>query len=70
MRWVAIAMLLPLSASVAQARPIDWQAELDHCRVARTSLHYCGRAKACLLLAPPPPCAVASGSSAEPPSAG
>jgi len=37
-RWVAIAMLLPLSASVAQARPVDWQAELDHCRALRENV--------------------------------
>jgi hypothetical protein len=33
----AIAML-PMLAPVAQARPIDWQAELDHCRALREQM--------------------------------
>jgi hypothetical protein len=33
----AIAML-PMLAAVAQARPIDWQAELDHCRALREQM--------------------------------
>jgi hypothetical protein len=28
-------LLLPTLAQVAQARPIDWQAELDRCRALR-----------------------------------
>jgi hypothetical protein len=31
-RWVLITVLLPLTTSIAQARPNDWQAELEHCR--------------------------------------
>lgn len=33
----AIAMLQMLAA-VAQARPVDWQAELDHCRALREQM--------------------------------
>ena len=33
----ALTMLLPL-ASGAQARPIDWQAELDRCRALREQM--------------------------------
>jgi hypothetical protein len=33
----AIAML-PMLAAVAQARPIAWQAELDHCRALREQM--------------------------------
>jgi len=31
-------MLLPMLATVAQARPYDWQAELDRCRVLREQM--------------------------------
>jgi hypothetical protein len=31
-------MLLLTLTSVAQARPIDWQAELDHCRALREQM--------------------------------
>jgi hypothetical protein len=31
-------MLLPMLALVAQARPIDWQAELDRCRALREQI--------------------------------
>ena len=34
---LAAMMLLPLAA-VAQARPIDWQAELDRCRAMREQM--------------------------------
>jgi hypothetical protein len=34
-RTLAAMMLLPMLAVVAQARPIDWQAELDRCRALR-----------------------------------
>jgi hypothetical protein len=27
--------MLPMLAAVAQARPINWQADLDHCRALR-----------------------------------
>jgi hypothetical protein len=30
--------ILSLLAAVAQARPIDWQAELDHCRALREQM--------------------------------
>jgi hypothetical protein len=30
--------MLPMLATVAQARPIDWQAELDHCRALREQM--------------------------------
>lgn len=30
--------MLPMLAAVAQARPIDWQAELDRCRVLREQM--------------------------------
>jgi hypothetical protein len=33
----ALTMLLPL-ASASQARPIDWQAELDRCRALREQM--------------------------------
>jgi hypothetical protein len=32
--FLAIA-ILPMLAAVVQARPVDWQAELDHCRALR-----------------------------------
>lgn len=32
---LAATMLLPVFAAVAQAHPIDWQAELDRCRALR-----------------------------------
>jgi hypothetical protein len=31
-------MILLAFAPVAQARPIDWQAELDHCRALREQI--------------------------------
>ena len=31
-------MILPMLAPVAQARPIDWQAELDRCRAMREQM--------------------------------
>ena len=31
-------LMLPLLAPVAQARPIDWQAELDRCRAMREQM--------------------------------
>jgi hypothetical protein len=34
----AAMMPLPMLAPVAQARPIDWQAELDRCRVLREQM--------------------------------
>ena len=34
----AVMMLLPMLAAVAQARPIDWQAELDRCRAMRQQM--------------------------------
>jgi len=30
--------ILPMLAAVAQARPVDWQAELDHCRALREQM--------------------------------
>ena len=30
--------ILPMLAAVAQARPIDWQAELDRCRAMREQI--------------------------------
>ena len=35
--FFALTMLLPL-ASIAEARPIDWQAELDRCRALREQM--------------------------------
>ena len=35
---LAAMMLLPMFATVAQARPIDWQAELDRCRAMREQM--------------------------------
>ena len=34
----AAMMLLPMLAPVAQARPIEWQAELDRCRAMREQM--------------------------------
>ena len=34
----AAMMLLPMLAPIAQARPIDWQAELDRCRAVREQM--------------------------------
>ena len=34
----AAMMLLPVLATVAQARPYDWQAELDRCRALREQM--------------------------------
>jgi hypothetical protein len=31
-------VILPMLAAVAQARPIDWQAELDRCRALREQM--------------------------------
>jgi hypothetical protein len=36
--FLAIAILPMMLATVAQARPVDWQAELDHCRVLREQI--------------------------------
>ena len=33
-----VMLILPLLAAVAQARPIDWQAELDRCRAMREQM--------------------------------
>jgi hypothetical protein len=30
--------ILPMLIAIAQARPIDWQAELDHCRALREQM--------------------------------
>jgi hypothetical protein len=30
--------ILQMLATIAQARPIDWQAELDHCRAIREQM--------------------------------
>ena len=30
--------IVPVLAAVAQARPVDWQAELDHCRALREQM--------------------------------
>ena len=30
--------IVPVIAAVAQARPVDWQAELDHCRALREQM--------------------------------
>jgi hypothetical protein len=39
MKQILLAMmLLPMLAPVAQARPIDWQAELDRCRAMREQM--------------------------------
>jgi hypothetical protein len=38
MNKVLAAMMLLALAPVAQARPIDWQAELDHCRALREQM--------------------------------
>jgi hypothetical protein len=35
---LAAMMILPMLAPVAQARPIDWQAELDRCRAMREQM--------------------------------
>ena len=35
---LAALMMLPLLAAIAQARPIDWQAELDRCRAMREQM--------------------------------
>jgi hypothetical protein len=35
MKKVLAAMILLVLAPIAQARPIDWQAELDRCRALR-----------------------------------
>jgi hypothetical protein len=35
---LAVMLLLPMLAAVAQARPIDWQAELDRCRAMREQM--------------------------------
>ena len=35
---IAAMMILPMLAPVAQARPIDWQAELDRCRAMREQM--------------------------------
>ena len=35
---LAALMMLPMLAQVAQARPIDWQAELDRCRAMREQM--------------------------------
>jgi len=35
---LAALMMLPMLAPVAQARPIDWQAELDRCRAMREQM--------------------------------
>jgi hypothetical protein len=37
-RALAAMMLLLMLAAVAQARPIDWQAELDRCRAMREQM--------------------------------
>jgi hypothetical protein len=38
MRLTLAAMMLLVLAPVAQARPIDWQAELDRCRSLREQM--------------------------------
>jgi hypothetical protein len=38
MRFAFAAMILLIHAPTAQARPIDWQAELDHCRALREQM--------------------------------
>jgi hypothetical protein len=49
MKKALAAMMLLALAPVAEARPIDWQAELDRCRAMREQWnHCCWRAKACL----------------------
>ena len=35
---LAVMMLLSMFAAVAQARSIDWQAELDRCRALREQM--------------------------------
>ena len=35
---LAALMMLPLLPAIAQARPIDWQAELDRCRAMREQM--------------------------------
>ena len=35
---LAAMMLLPSLTSIAQARPIDWQGELDRCRAIREQM--------------------------------
>ena len=37
-RTLAAMLLLPMFAAVAQARPIDWQTELDRCRAMREQM--------------------------------
>jgi hypothetical protein len=34
----AVLLLLPMLEGAAQARPIDWQAELDRCRALREQM--------------------------------
>ena len=39
MKQIFVALLLlPMLAAVAQARPIDWQADLDRCRAMREQM--------------------------------
>jgi hypothetical protein len=38
MKKALVAMMLLALAPVAQARPIDWQAELDQCRALREQM--------------------------------
>ena len=35
---LAAIVILPMVSTVAQARPIDWQAELDRCRAMREQM--------------------------------
>ena len=37
-RTLVAITVLPMLAAIAQARPIDWQAELDHCRALREQM--------------------------------
>ena len=37
-RTLVAITILPMLAAIAQARPIDWQAELDHCRALREQM--------------------------------
>ena len=49
MTKILAAMMLLTLAPVAQARPIDWQAELERCRALREQMApCCWRAEACL----------------------
>ena len=49
MKKALAAMTLLALAPVAEAPPIDWQAELDRCRALPSKWnHCCGRARACL----------------------